>query len=261
MTALVVFKALKWTGLLALGYAAGAAVWGAGPSRPRAGLAVFPVALLATYLGGYGMLEHSGLTIAEPWVAGAMAAGVVAAGSAAMQVTGTGSRWAAAGVLGGIGAALGAMVLRDIAWGAGLAMGALGAVVVLGGVPRATPATPDATYRWIQSVGRAEGASLLVLFGVAMPAKYALGEPLLVSWVGWAHGVLFLLFVAALAVGVRRLGWSVLDAAIGVVAAMLPFGTFAFERWVSGRALRARAEAAPVRLGMEPSRDRTASPS
>ena len=58
------------------------------------------------------------------------------------------------------------------------------------------------------------------------------GQPFLISWTGWLHGVLFLLYVGALVIGVLRLGWSLVDAVLGFVAAFLPFGTFLFERRV-----------------------------
>ena len=81
-------------------------------------------------------------------------------------------------------------------------------------------------FRWI---ARAEGASLLALMGIAMPVKYGLGEPLLVEWFGWIHGLLFLLYVAVLGMCTLRLGWSPTRAAAGFVASLLPGGTFVFE--------------------------------
>ena len=43
-----------------------------------------------------------------------------------------------------------------------------------------------------------EGVSFLVLLGIAMPLKYAAGIPEAVRYVGWAHGLLFVLFILAL---------------------------------------------------------------
>lgn len=82
-------------------------------------------------------------------------------------------------------------------------------------------------------VARLEGVSLLVLFVIAMPVKYGLDEPLLVEVCGWAHGLLFLAFVAGLGVGLTRLGWSLAQVALGFVSAFLPFGTFLWERQVA----------------------------
>ena len=47
----------------------------------------------------------------------------------------------------------------------------------------------------LRFVGLLEGVSLLVLLGIAMPLKYLANQPDAVKLVGWAHGVLFVLFV------------------------------------------------------------------
>jgi integral membrane protein len=76
----------------------------------------------------------------------------------------------------------------------------------------------------------AEGASLLVLVGVAMPLKYAAGLPAAVRVAGLVHGLLFVLYVVAVleAFGTRRL--SARATALAVAAAMVPGGTFALAR-------------------------------
>jgi integral membrane protein len=77
-----------------------------------------------------------------------------------------------------------------------------------------------------------EGISFLVLLFVAMPLKYLAAQPGPVKYVGWAHGVLFVLFcVALLQVWyVRR--WSFLQVAGAFMASLLPFGTFVLDRRV-----------------------------
>jgi integral membrane protein len=81
----------------------------------------------------------------------------------------------------------------------------------------------------LRLVGYAEGASFLLLLGVAMPLKYAAGMPEVVFWTGLVHGILFLLYVAAAwhayHVGelARRLaGWA-------LVASVLPAGPFVLD--------------------------------
>lgn len=86
----------------------------------------------------------------------------------------------------------------------------------------------------LRAVALAEGVSCLLLFFVAMPIKYveALGSnPAPVKYVGWVHGLLFLLFgVAGLqALAARRWKWTA--AAWGFVAAVLPGGTFVYDSW------------------------------
>lgn len=80
-------------------------------------------------------------------------------------------------------------------------------------------------------VGYAEGASLLLLMGIAMPLKYVYGYPEATKIIGAIHGLLFLLY-----------GWSALQLSnaedwdrkllpLAVFFSCLPFGTFAFERF------------------------------
>jgi integral membrane protein len=78
----------------------------------------------------------------------------------------------------------------------------------------------------LRAVGIAEGLSLLLLLGVAMPLKYLAGMPLAVKIVGWIHGVLFILFCVALAQARAASGWSIAKSAGLLLAALLPFGTF-----------------------------------
>lgn len=103
----------------------------------------------------------------------------------------------------------------------------------------------------LRVVALAEGVSCLLLFFVAMPVKYveALGnDPTPVKYVGWAHGLLCILFgVAGLqAWAARRWHWSA--AAWGFLAALLPFGTFVYDaRFLKREYDRERAEAGSAR--------------
>lgn len=80
--------------------------------------------------------------------------------------------------------------------------------------------------RWIAKI---EGVSFLVLLGIAMPLKYAAGLPIAVKIVGWAHGVLFILFLISLGNARQRaqLPWGL--GALVFVASLLPFGPFAID--------------------------------
>lgn len=82
----------------------------------------------------------------------------------------------------------------------------------------------------LRLVGLLEGASYLVLLGIAMPLKYLAGMPLAVRVVGMAHGVLFVAFVLALLLAWRARRWGVLRAASLFVACLIPFGTFFVDR-------------------------------
>ena len=87
----------------------------------------------------------------------------------------------------------------------------------------------NSTLSWFRRIAIAEGISFLVLLLVAMPLKYLAGLPLMVKLVGWAHGVLFVAFIA-LALAVKALlrknfGWLVK----AFIASLLPAGTFVLE--------------------------------
>jgi integral membrane protein len=81
--------------------------------------------------------------------------------------------------------------------------------------------------RWM---AYAEGASFLVLLAVAVPLKYWAGWPLAVRVVGPVHGVLFVLYALLVfeALGAGR--FTAKTAALALLAALLPFGPFWFER-------------------------------
>lgn len=79
-------------------------------------------------------------------------------------------------------------------------------------------------------ISRAEGISFLLLLGIAMPLKYAFDMPLMVKYVGWAHGVLFMAYIVQLLIVGIKLKWSELRILFGGVASLLPFGPFVFER-------------------------------
>jgi integral membrane protein len=86
--------------------------------------------------------------------------------------------------------------------------------------------------RWLSII---EGTSTLVLFGIAMPLKYLADMPRAVRIVGLLHGVLFVCLAMALLLAIRRVPISKRLAAAGIVAAVLPFGPFVFDRWLSAK--------------------------
>ncbi|WP_114751326.1 DUF3817 domain-containing protein [Pleomorphovibrio marinus] len=75
-----------------------------------------------------------------------------------------------------------------------------------------------------------EGISLLVLIFIAMPLKWIFELPDMVTYVGWIHGVLFILYMLVLFPTSRKLRWDFRKAVFGVIAAVLPFGPFLFDR-------------------------------
>lgn len=84
----------------------------------------------------------------------------------------------------------------------------------------------------LRMLGMIEGTSTLVLFGIAMPLKYLADMPFAVQVAGSMHGFLFLTLVTMFVLGMRRIPISRGLAGAGVVAAVLPFGPFIFDRWL-----------------------------
>jgi integral membrane protein len=78
-----------------------------------------------------------------------------------------------------------------------------------------------------------EGISTLLLFGIAMPLKYLADMPLAVRIVGSLHGLLFVCLTIVFLLAIQRVPISKGLAMAGIVAAILPFGPFVFDRWLS----------------------------
>ena len=54
--------------------------------------------------------------------------------------------------------------------------------------------------------------------------------PLMVKYVGWAHGLLFMAYIGQMLYVAYLLKWDILRIIYGFIAALLPFGPFIFER-------------------------------
>lgn len=83
----------------------------------------------------------------------------------------------------------------------------------------------------LRLIGYIEGLSLLVLLFIAVPLKYAAGDPSLSKIMGPLHGALFLLFIFnTLSVGVEQ-QWKFKQTTYKVMlACIIPFGTFYIDR-------------------------------
>lgn len=82
----------------------------------------------------------------------------------------------------------------------------------------------------LRVVGFIEGLSFLLLLLIAMPLKYMWGNPILVKYVGMGHGILVIAFLAVLFIVCEREKWSLNMFVAGLIAAILPFGTFVYDR-------------------------------
>ena len=83
---------------------------------------------------------------------------------------------------------------------------------------------------FLRGTALVEGVSFLILLGIAMPLKYFAGLPGAVKVVGWIHGILFVLFCAALLWTMIAARWPLARGALVFVGALLPFGPFLIDR-------------------------------
>ena len=84
----------------------------------------------------------------------------------------------------------------------------------------------------LRTIGFLEGTSFLILLGIAMPLKKFAGIPEAVTIVGWIHGLLFMLFVAAVfqVSAIRK--WSVKRILGALAASVIPFGPVVLDAWL-----------------------------
>lgn len=78
----------------------------------------------------------------------------------------------------------------------------------------------------LRLTGLLEGLSFIILLVIAMPLKYLAGKPEMVSIVGMAHGVLFVLYISLTVVAKVKYPWSWKKMLLLWVASVVPFGTF-----------------------------------
>lgn len=82
------------------------------------------------------------------------------------------------------------------------------------------------TLSIFRKVAVAEGISYVLLIFIAMPLKYWAEMPLAVKYTGWAHGLLFVLYIALLIMAWMEYKWSFKKSALIGMASLLPFAPF-----------------------------------
>lgn len=83
----------------------------------------------------------------------------------------------------------------------------------------------NTTLGRLRLTGLCEGFSFILLLFIAMPLKYLAGKPEMVSIVGMAHGVLFVLYIFLTVQAKLQYQWSWKKMLILWVASVVPFGT------------------------------------
>lgn len=247
MTAWALLRFCKFVSVALLAAAVLGGVFGGTPAaRRRASLHLGTLSIIGVLMFGYALAKKAGASIGDPWISRSLFAGLAGYGAACW--TGTAQRVRpvpAAVALAGLLGAFGWMSGRNLeqAWILGLLLPAILATpAAILAARRSASDTSDAsdaeaaqaTVRWFSWLARAEGVSLLMLFGVYMPLKHGAGIVLDggQGWFGWAHGVFQLVFLVALLVTAQVQRWSVLRQALGFVSSLIPLGTFWFERHV-----------------------------
>lgn len=81
-------------------------------------------------------------------------------------------------------------------------------------------------FKWVSYT---EGASMLLLLFIAMPLKYMAGISEVVSVVGMAHGVLFVIYMLFVASFFFSKQWTFKTSFLASIASIIPFGPFVFE--------------------------------
>ncbi len=86
------------------------------------------------------------------------------------------------------------------------------------------------TVSWFRRIAVWEGISYLLLVFIAMPLKYWMDAPAMVTHVGRVHGGLFVLYVALLVLCQVERKWPLKRAGMYFLASLLPFATFWVEK-------------------------------
>lgn len=84
--------------------------------------------------------------------------------------------------------------------------------------------------RFFKIIALLEGISLLALLFFAMPMKYIFANPLFVKYIGMAHGLLFILYIALAILLKVEQKWDFKKLGIVCIASVVPFGTFYIEK-------------------------------
>ncbi|TGX53423.1 DUF3817 domain-containing protein [Sphingomonas gei] len=103
----------------------------------------------------------------------------------------------------------------------------------------------EAQIRRLRLASFAEATTLLILLGIAVPLKHALGYPAATRIMGPVHGVAFVAYAWSVIATVSGGGWSRHEVTRLIVAAFIPFGGFAN----AGLLRRKQVDAAANRVG------------
>jgi integral membrane protein len=95
-----------------------------------------------------------------------------------------------------------------------------------------TPTT-ERSVKQLQWIGNAEGISFLVLLFISMPLKYIFDYPMAVKYNGWVHGLLFIVYIAAVLRTAYLIKWNYMRIGLALAASLIPFATFVLDKRLS----------------------------
>ena len=78
-------------------------------------------------------------------------------------------------------------------------------------------------------MGYLEGTSFLLLLCIAMPLKYMMGIAEAVTYIGMAHGGLFIAYILMLLIATTKIKMPLWAMPAGVLGSFLPLGPFIFD--------------------------------
>lgn len=87
----------------------------------------------------------------------------------------------------------------------------------------------------LRIIGFIEGVSFLILLLIAMPLKYYFDLPMAVKITGWIHGVLFMLYIAAVLMAIKAMAWNWFSVLVALGASLIPIGTFVLDKSLKRR--------------------------
>lgn len=225
------------------------ALWGAGVFsliRERAqkkGLQTLYFLIVPSFsvlwISGWLMMKLKGFSMAEPWISNTMLFSLISL-IASFQVAHHSKLRSIAKIVMviGLSMATAAMIFREPEQ-AVLGLGISGVLGLFLGIflKEDSDSDPEGTnldivekgFTWI---AWGEGATVLILFGVFMPFKYALeiNIDFGTGVIAWTHGVFVIIYLIALTYAKLAFKWSWLDFVLGGFVSFFPFGTFWFEK-------------------------------
>ncbi len=86
------------------------------------------------------------------------------------------------------------------------------------------------SIEFLRKISYIEGLSLIILFFIAMPIKYVLGEPVAVRIAGTIHGLLWLTFLYALYTAYNKNRFDKNLTISIFILSVIPFGFFFIEK-------------------------------